>query len=58
MWWGLTLQNDWPFELLADLTVDDGALTELQDLGNLAGCLLGDPNGDPGTEPEFEPLPT
>lgn len=42
------------FETLADLTDDDGALAEFQDLENLAGWLL----GDPGPEPEFEPSPT
>lgn len=46
------------FETIADLTDDDGALVELQDLGNLAGWLLGDTDGDPGPEPEFEPSPT
>jgi len=46
------------FETLADLTDDDGALAELQDLGNIADWLLGHPEGDTGPEPEFEPPPT
>jgi hypothetical protein len=46
------------FELLADLTDDDGALAELQDLGDLKDWLLGDPEADPGPEPESEPPPT
>jgi hypothetical protein len=46
------------FELLADLTDDDEALAEFQDLGDLAGWLLGDPDADSGPEPESEPPPT
>ena len=32
------------FELIADLTDDDGALAEMDDLGNLADWLLDDPD--------------
>lgn len=46
------------FETLADLTDEDGALAELQDLGKVAKWVLGDPEADPGPEPEFEPPPT
>ena len=44
--------------MLADLTDDDGALAELQDLGDMADWLMGDSEDDPGPEPEFEPPPT
>ena len=46
------------FEILADLTDEDGALAELQDLEKVAEWVLGDPEADPGPEPEFEPPPT
>ncbi|MFC1878922.1 DUF2958 domain-containing protein [Chloroflexota bacterium] len=46
------------FELLADLTDDDGALTELQDLGNVTDWLAGNPEGITPPEPEREPPPT
>ena len=35
----------------------EGALAELQDLEDLAGWLLGDPDADLGSEPESEPPP-
>ena len=46
------------FELLADLTDEDGALAEMEDLGDIAHWLLGVSEFDPGPEPELEPPPT
>ena len=46
------------FEMLADLTDEDGALAELQDSEKVAKWVLGDPDADPGPEPEFEPPTT
>ncbi len=46
------------FEMLADLTDEDGALAEIEDMGDLAVWLLGVSPDDPGTEPELEPTPT
>ena len=45
------------FEMLADLTDEDGALAELQDLEKVAKWLHGDPDADSGPEPEFKPPP-
>jgi hypothetical protein len=46
------------FEILADLTDEDGVLAELQDLERVSKWVLGDPEADSGPEPEFEPPPT
>jgi hypothetical protein len=46
------------FEILADLTDEDGALAELQDLERVSKWVLGDPEADPGPEPGLEPPPT
>ena len=46
------------FEILADLTDEDGALAELQDLERVSKWVLGDPEADPGPEPEYETAPT
>lgn len=46
------------FEMLADLTDEDGALAEIEDMGDIAVWLMGVSPDDPGPEPEFEPPPT
>ena len=46
------------FELLADLTDEDGALAAIRDLGDPADWLLGNSEADVGPEPELEPPPT
>jgi hypothetical protein len=46
------------FEMLADLTDEDGALAEIEDMGDIAVWLLGISPDDPAPEPEFEPPPT
>ena len=46
------------FEMLADLTDEDGTLAELQDSEKFAKWMLGDPEADPGPEPDFEPPTT
>jgi len=46
------------FEMLADLTDEDGALAEIEDMGDIAVWLLGVSPDDSGPEPEFESQPT
>ena len=46
------------FELLADLTDEDGALAEIEDMGDIAVWLLGFSPDEAGSEPEAELPPT
>jgi Protein of unknown function (DUF2958) len=46
------------FEMLADLTDEDGALAEIEDMGDIAVWLLGVSPDDPAPEPELKPPPT
>ena len=46
------------FEMLADLTDEDGALAEIEDMGDIGVWLLGISPDEPASEPEFEPPPT
>jgi hypothetical protein len=46
------------FEMLADMTDEDGTLAEIEDMGDIGVWLLGISHDDPSPEPEFEPPPT
>jgi len=44
------------FDMLADLTDEDGALAEIEDLGDIAVWLLGFSSDEPGPEEVVEQL--